>query len=205
MPAGQAAGDDVIDLLDREDRAIESLLAQFDSPEAHEDHIRRANLGLELRDRLAVQDAAKQELVHATLRDAGLEELAEEIDGRGRRRRELLARLDELTAGVSARDIHVSSGEEFDRTVLDLRDLVGADLEFERQRVIPRLREVLDPQELSDLGARVDKVRKRAPTHPKADTPLEHQGNRVTKRVRAVFDHLRDVPDAPHHNEDSAE
>lgn len=194
---------DVIALLDDEDRAIEGLLVEFGTPEAGRDHVKRADIGIELRDRLAVQEAAKQELVHAVLRDSGPKELAEEIDGRARKRRHLLVQLDELTSGVSARDVHAGGGEEFDRTVFELRDLLGRDLIFERENVIPLLRAQLSPEELQRLGSEVDRVRKHAPTHPKEDAPLGHEGSSAIKRIHAVVDHLRDFsPDAPHHSED---
>lgn len=192
---------DVIDLLAEEDAAIEQLFDAFFSQEAAPDPVRRGAIGLELRDRIAVQDAAKQELVHATLRDLGLDDLAEKIDGRARERRRLLVRLDEMSRGVSARDVHIGQADEFDETITDLRNVMMDDLELERSEVIPTLRARLSPAELDRLTARVDKVRKRAPTHPKADTPLEHEGNPVTKRIRATIDHMRDYADAPHHSD----
>ena len=192
---------DVIDLLADEDAAIERLFEGFFSDEAAEDPVRRGSIGLELRDRLAVQEAAKQELVHATLRDLGLDELAEKIDARARERRRLLVKLDDMSRGVSARDVHIGQAQEFDETVTDLRNVVMDDLQLERSEVIPALRGRLSPEMMDKLTARVDKVRKRAPTHPKADTPLEHEGNPVTKRVRAAIDHMRDFADAPHHSD----
>jgi len=194
-------GMDVIDLLAEEDAEIAALFDRFSSPEAREDHVKRAAVGLELRERLAVQDAAKQELVHAALHGTGARDLAEEIDRRARERRRLLAHLDELTTGVTAREVHPANGPEFDRTVLELKAVVESDLRHERDQVVPRLRRELPPDERMRLAGEVEKVRKRAPTHPKADTPLEHEGNPVTKRVRAVFDHMRDYADAPNHSE----
>jgi hypothetical protein len=192
---------DVIDVLADEDAAIEHLFEGFFSSEAAEDPVRRGSIGLELRDRIAVQDAAKQELVHATLRDLGLNDLAKKIDGRARERRRLLVKLDDMSRGVSARDVHIGQADEFDETVTDLRNVLMDHLQMERSEVIPALRAKLSPEALDKLTARVDKVRKRAPTHPKADTPLEHEGNPVTKRVRATIDHMRDFADAPHHSD----
>lgn len=191
---------DVIDLLADEDAAIEHLFDDFFSKEAP-DPVRRGAIGIELRDRIAVQDAAKQELVHATLRDLGLDDLAEKIDGRARERRRLLVKLDDMSRGVSARDVHIGQADEFDETITDLRNVMMDDLQLERSEIIPVLRARLSPGELDKLTARVDKVRKRAPTHPKADTPLEHDGNPVTKRIRAAIDHMRDYADAPHHSD----
>jgi hypothetical protein len=195
------SGRDVIDVLADEDVAIEHLFEGFFSTEAAEDPVRRGSIGLELRDRIAVQDAAKQELVHSTLRDLGLNDLAQKIDGRARERRRLLVKLDEMSRGVSARDVHIGQAEEFDETITDLRNLMMDDLQMERSEVIPTLRAKLSTEALDQLTARVDKVRKRAPTHPKVDTPLEHEGNPVTKRVRAAIDHVRDFADAPHHSD----
>jgi len=191
---------DVIDLLADEDAAIEHLFDDFFSKEAP-DPVRRGAIGIELRDRIAVQDAAKLELVHATLRDLGLDDLAEKIDGRARERRRLLVKLDDMSRGVSARDVHIGQADEFDETITDLRNVMMDDLQLERSEIIPVLRARLSPGELDKLTARVDKVRKRAPTHPKADTPLEHDGNPVTKRIRAAIDHMRDYADAPHHSD----
>src|SRR6185312_2975821 len=114
---------DVIDLLADEDAAIEHLFDDFFSKEAP-DPVRRGAIGIELRDRIAVQDAAKQELVHATLRDLGLDDLAEKIDGRARERRRLLVKLDDMSRGVSARDVHIGQADEFDETITDLRNVM---------------------------------------------------------------------------------
>src|SRR6185312_13601282 len=109
-----------------------------------------------------------------------------------RERRRLLVKLDDMSRGVSARDVHIGQADEFDETITDLRNVMMDDLQLERSEIIPVLRARLSPGELDKLTARVDKVRKRAPTHPKADTPLEHDGNPVTKRIRAAIDHMRD-------------
>ena len=201
MPTETGGERDVIDLLADEDAAIEVLFDRFFSEEAARDPVRRGSIGIELRDRIALQDAAKQELVHASLRDLGLDDLAEKIDHRARERRRLLVKLDDMSRGVSARDVHVGQAVEFDETVTDLRNVVMDDLQLERSEVIPTLRARLSPEELGQLASRMDKVRKRARTHPKADTPLEHEGNPITKRITATVDHLRDYADAPHHSD----
>ena len=193
---GTGAGRDVLELLVNEDEEIERLLDEYFGPRAVADHAVRGAIAKKLVDRLSVQDAAKEEVIHELLVETGREDLVASLSQHARERRELVAQLDELSSGVSPRDVHVSQGTRFDETVLRLCNVVRDHLQFERERVIPALRVVVDPDKLEQSRRRVEKVKKRAPTHPRPSGDPVRQLNPVSKRLKAVYDRLRDYPPA---------
>ncbi|HZU73532.1 MAG TPA: hypothetical protein VE990_12250 [Acidimicrobiales bacterium] len=189
---------DILDLLRTEDDEIVGLFEEYFSPASLDDHVKRASIGFQLLDRLAVQEEAKEEIVQRALADAGEDGLVEQLEADGLARKRLLAELDELSAGVSARDVHVSNGRRFDEIVRQLRDLTEAQLRREADEVVPSVRRVVPPDRLASMSGDLDRVRRRAPTRPRPDGPA-HRTPTVVKMARAAYDRLRDFPDAAHH------
>jgi hypothetical protein len=193
---GTGTGRDVLELLAYEDEEIEQLLGEYFGPRAVADHAVRGAIGKKLIDRLSVQDVAKEEVIHELLAQSGREDLVASLGQHARERRELVAELDELSSGVSPRDVHVGQGARFDETVHRLCALLGDHLQFERERVIPAIRAAADPGKLEESRHRVEKVKKRAPTHPRPSGAPVRQLNRVSRRLKAIYDRLRDYPPA---------
>jgi hypothetical protein len=193
---------DILDLLRKEDDEIVDLFEAYFSPPSLEDHVRRANIGLELLDRLAIQVEVKEEICHRALADAGRGDLVERLQQGSVRMKELLAELDRMSAGVSPRDIHVSRGREFDATVAELRTLTEERVRQEEAELIPAVRQAVPSERLAEMGADLEKLRKRSPTRPRPKDPA-HETPRIVKRVKAAFDHLRDYPDTAHHTSDT--
>ena len=193
---GSGEGHDVIELLADEDQAIEQLLDEYFSPSAEADHAKRGAIGKKLIDRLSVQDAAKEEIIEDLLADAGRDDLVASLAAHARDRRRLVGELDDLSSGVSPRDVHASEGRRFDDTVRQLCELVRDHLQFERARVVPALREIVPRETLDETGREVEKVKKRAPTHPRPSGDPVRRLNPVAKRIKAIYDRLRDYPPA---------
>ncbi len=187
-------GHDVIDALQQEDEGIRGLLDEYF---AEGDHVRRSALGKQLLERCSVQDTVKEEIIHGLLHDLGRKDLADRLDANSAARRRILGSLDEMSAGVTSRDLHLSSSGEFDKTVAQLRDLLGEHLRHEEEEVIPLLRREVPAEELRKMTERLEDARGRAPTRADPDAGPAHATNPVVRKVKAAVSKLRDVPDAP--------
>jgi len=181
---------DVIDVLGEEEDAIAALSAQLEAPAARSDHVRRAALGMELVDRVTLFDAARAQMLHPILAESGAEDVARELEDRAAQRRPLLDGLGEMTSGVSARDVHVADGAPFDEALESLRRQVGEDIDFERRRVTPLLREKVAQPRRAEMGA----------TALKALRPLD-QGGKVARGLHSAVDRVKNFADTPHHSE----
>lgn len=183
---------DLLELVAHEDRELQQLLSEY-LHGAAEDPVRRGVIAHEARERLAAEDAAKQQLVHQLTLDLGHDDLARTLDERAVRRRELLNELERLTRGVSPRDVQTGVGDDVAAVVSDLERELGDSLTFEREQVAPVLRRTAPPGRLDELGARLHETRRIAPTRPRSSAPLEHRRRSgLWRRVRACFDRFVD-------------
>ena len=181
---------DLLDVLSQEEDAIAALSAQLEAPASRTDHVRRAALGMELLERVSLLDLTRHQVLEPALAKKGHRGLVDAMGSRAERRRPLMGLLGEMTSGVSARDVHVSEGSEFDVALEDLRAQVCDEIDMERRDVVPLLREGLSPAERAKLGARAAKA-------------LHHHEERsgVTRRLFSAVDRVRNFADTPHHSE----
>lgn len=63
----------------------------------------------------------------------------------------------------------------------------------EEGEMFPHLRQVLSQDELVELGAKVESVKKIAPTRPHPSAPDQPPGNKVLGPVAGLFDRIRDA------------
>ena len=179
---------DLPELLAREDRELQQLLNEYVRGAA-QDPVRRGVIVHEVRERLAAQDAAKQQLVHRLALDLGHDDLARSLDEGAVRRRTLLHELDQLTSGVSPRDVQIGVGDDVADVMFRLERELQDSMTFERGQCAPLLRATAPPGRLDELGERVLETRRVAPTRPRTSGPLEHRRrSRLWRRVRARFD-----------------
>ncbi|MBO0714950.1 MAG: hypothetical protein J2P59_09340, partial [Acidimicrobiales bacterium] len=178
----------LLELLAHEDRELQQLLSEY-LHGAAEDPVRRGVIVHEVRERLAAQDAAKQQLVHTLALDLGHHDLAQALDDGAVRRRKLLGELERLTSGVSPRDVQIGVGDDVVAVVAELERELAGSLAFERYQVAPLLRQTAPPGRLDELSARLHQTRRVAPTRPRASAPLEHRRrSRLWRKVKARFD-----------------
>jgi hypothetical protein len=169
-----AVAGDLIDLLQHEEYEINRLFDEFCSSDGEADDLRRVVTGKELVDRLSMQHAAAEEIVRLLFRDTGRGDLAEQVDQHTRRHRRLVAEVDDISAGVSPRDIRCSAGRRFDRLIIELRDLRREQVRFEVDHVIPTIRHGMSPERRERLAGEVERVRRRATTRPGPDRRIRH-------------------------------
>ena len=171
---------DVLELLLAQHARIEELFGRVlhDTGEARRDRFE------ELARLLAVHETAEEEVVHPRGRGAGGVEdavidarLAEEQDAK-----RLLAELVDL--GVDH--------PEFERRLMDLRDMVLTHAKREERYEFPRMARHLSPQERERLGTLLLTAERFAPTrpHPGVETAT---ANLLAGPLLAVSDRVRDA------------
>ncbi len=197
-----ASGGDVIDVLQHEDYEISRLFDEFFSSDCARDDLRRGAVGKELVDRVSMQGAANEQIARTLLWDMGRADLAEQLAGQARRQRWLVGELDEISAGVSPRDIPRSAGRRFDGLITELRDLRNEQAGFEVEHVIPTIRHRISPQRRARLAGDIDCVRRRATTRPGPDRLSRRQSwlspSGVLDGIRAAIDRVRRAGPAQH-------
>lgn len=82
---------------------------------------------------------------------------------------------------------------EFTAALTDLSIAVINHAEAEERGVFPMLRHSGDPHALFELGARYEKAKQSAPTHPHPHAPDTPPANKVLGPVTALFDRARDA------------
>jgi hypothetical protein len=195
--SGPTSGGGLIDLLQHEEYVINRLFGVFFSSDCACDPLRRGAVGKELVDRLSMQDAANEEIARTLIQDVGRVDLAEELDRHSRRHRLLVGELDDISAGVSPRDMHRSDGLRFDGLITELRDLRHEQVGFEAEHVIPTLRDRMTRRRQERLAGEIDRVRRRATTRPGADRRparrVGHARGDLFARVRGAIGRDRGV------------
>jgi hypothetical protein len=190
--SGPTSSGALIELLQHEDYEINRLFGVFFSSDCALDPLRRGAVGKELVDRLTMQDAANEEIARTLIHDVGRVDLAEELDRHSRRCRRLVGELDDISAGVSRRDMRRSDGLRFDGLITELRDLRHEQVGFEVEQVIPTLRDRMTRRRQERLAGEIDRVRRRATTRPGADRgSAPRSAPRVGHPTRDLFGSVR--------------
>ena len=66
-------------------------------------------------------------------------------------------------------------------------------MEEEEGELFPKVRKLLEPQMLAELGVRMEKAKKLAPTRPHPRAPDMPPGNIVAGSVAAIMDRGKDL------------
>lgn len=81
----------------------------------------------------------------------------------------------------------------FDEQLATLMREIREHVAKEEGEMFPHLRQVLSQDELVELGAKVESVKKIAPTRPHPSAPDQPPGNKVLGPVAGQFDRIRDA------------
>lgn len=191
-------GASLLDMLARQSSELSELPERYFAPTLDGREIERGAIVYDVRTRLSRLDAIEETLLPAL---AGLgpeaRRPAQELDQPVVARRRLMDRLDDLTAGVAARDMHVGVNREVDQVMRELSDLLAAHLQRVVVAIIPEIRQ-LPPELLARIPDDVSEIPKLSTTRPKPVDPLKRRHNRFLRRLMASYQRLRDH-EGPHH------
>ena len=81
----------------------------------------------------------------------------------------------------------------FDQALATLMREIREHVAEEESEMFPHMRQVFSQQELVELGAKVESVKKVAPTRPHPSAPDEPPGDKLLGPVTGLFDRMRDA------------
>ncbi len=172
---------DILDLLLSDHEAVKGQFALLDKAGPEE----REPLFCEL-----VQDLIRHEVAEEIVLYPAIRSDAPHGDAEAAPRLKEQAAAEEKLAILEKTD---PTSNEFAQQLSKLEDAVLRHAEAEEREIFPLLRAVEDDEERIALGARYDRAKASAPTHPHPHAPDTPPGNLVVGPVAALFDKARDA------------
>ena len=177
---------DVIDILTQDHREVEAMFGELEAlmqtPSSTDDD-RRKDLVDQITIELVRHSVAEEVAVYPKVKEKVSEEEAERAKREHAEAEETMKRLEGLDSNDAAFE------EQIRRLMSEIRQHVAE----EEGEMFPRMREVLTPEELTDLGKRVEAIKKMAPTRPHPSVPNEPGPRLAAGPVAGLFDRLRDL------------
>ena len=177
---------DVIAILTHDHREVEQMFAEIDSLTGATDEADRKR-------RKDLVDQAIIELVrHSVAEEAEVyPQLAERVSaGEAERSKHEHAEAEETMKRLDGMDPD-DSRYETELAIL-MREIRGHVVEEEHE-VFPHMRETFSAEELTEMGAKVERVKKMAPTRPHPSAPDEPPGDKRLGPVAGLLDRMRDA------------
>jgi hemerythrin superfamily protein len=172
---------DIVDLLSQDHQEAKQLLNQITSaaPDARND------LFWELMPALVRHEVAEEIVVYPTIRSEAPDGDAE-VEPRLKEQQQA----EEMLSSMEKLD---PASEEFGQKLSQLRHDVLEHAQAEEQNIFPLLRALEHEEERAELGARYEKAKASAPTHPHPNAPDTPPGNKVLGPIAAFADKIRDA------------
>jgi hemerythrin superfamily protein len=182
---------DAITLLVRDHKEVEALFKQFEKLTGRAQKSKEKLVQKMIR-ALAIHAAIEEMLFYPAVRTAALKagrtgqgasDLVLESLEEHHIVKWTLAELEKMSAG----------DERFDAKVTVLMESVRHHVEEEQDDLFPKARKLLGAKLLEELGARMEKGKKLAPTHPHPRAPDQPPGNMVAGAMASVMDMGKDM------------
>jgi hypothetical protein len=187
---------DAVELLEKEDRAIEEVLRRFcetENSSAIENRSDHGNMGKQLVRRMAVREAAREHIADVLARSE-LSEISIRFRQGCTARRAAMNRIEKMSRSIQ--EIHLNAGQDFDSAVESLQAIVTPEIRWELGEAIPLIQRTLSSSRRSTLFHRARYIRKHAPAKVNPNGPKWYEHDRFVSRILTVIDHLRDYPRA---------
>lgn len=173
---------DIVQVLTTDHREVEEIFTQL---EAAPDSDRRATLVEQVTIELVRHSVAEEQWLYPTVRE-------------------------KLTDGDTLADHEIAEHAEVEQTLKDLENLptdsaeyaskirmliadVRHHVEDEETDLFPQLVAVCTPDELRDLGGKIETAKKTAPTRPHPSSPSTPPGNKILAPAAGLIDRIRDA------------
>ena len=183
---------DAITLLRKDHELVEQLFKQFEKLTERAQKSKKALVQKMIRE-LAVHSAIEEMLFYPAVRMAALkadtragEKLADTV----------LESLEEhhiVKWVLSELDGMKPDDERFEAKVKVLTENVRHHIEEEQEEMFPKVQKLIDQDMLEELGERMAKAKKLAPTRPHPRAPDTPPGNLVAGTMAAVMDKSKDL------------
>src|SRR3954447_13942866 len=183
---------DATALLQRDHEAVERLFRQFEKLTGRA-HKSKEKIVLKIIRELAVHSAVEEMLFYPAVRTAGMKAASRA----GKQAAEtILESLEEhhiVKWTLSELEKMKPDDERYDAKVKVLMESVRHHVEEEQDELFPKARRLLGPKMLEELGLRMEKAKKLAPTRPHPRAPDQPPGNMVAGTMAAVMDRAKDL------------
>lgn len=177
---------DVIEILSADHREVEAMFTELETlieTRSGTDDQLRKDLVEQVVIELVRHAVAEEVVVYPAVQDKVGAAEAERAKREHAEAEETMKRLEALDPNDDAFE------EELRRLMREIR----AHVVEEEGEMFPRMREVLTPEELTELGGRVEAIKKLAPTRPHPSVPNEPGPRLAAGPVAGLFDRLRDL------------
>ena len=195
MSAHTAHGN-ALNLLENEDRELRRLFTKL-----------QQKRGLSVEERADYGDLAKSVVRHMATREAALVDVTRVLGDAPEQQnvfsrlesnmlegRPYLDRVEKMSRGVQGMNLRI--GQDFENEMLDLVQVIGAQIEWELGQGLPQLRGALSGTSRQREFKSAEHVERHAPTNLRPDGPRWWERAPVISRLITVYDHLRDFPRA---------
>jgi hemerythrin superfamily protein len=176
----------VIDILKQDHREVEQMFAELERTrgEAGDAAVqRRKDLVDQAIIELVRHSVAEEAEVYPRVKEKVSDSEAEQAKHEHAEAEETMNKLDKLQP----------SDPQFELLLDELIKEVREHIAEEEGEIFPNMQQVFTPDELEKMGAKVEAVKKMAPTRPHPSAPDEPPGDKLLGPVAGLFDRMRDA------------
>jgi hemerythrin superfamily protein len=177
---------DVIEILTHDHREVEQIFTDLESLVGTNDETsrhRRKDLVEQATIELVRHSVAEEAEVYPRVKERVSESEAERAKQEHAEAEVTMKRLESLQPGDAMFDQQLSA------LMLEIREHVAE----EEGEMFPHMRSIFTQEELVEMGAKVERVKKMAPTRPHPAAPDEPPGDKILGPVTGMFDRMRDA------------
>ena len=183
---------DAIALLTRDHQEVERLFKQFEKLTERAQKSKQKIVTNIIRE-VAIHSAVEEMLFYPVVRTAALKAQTRALREAADTVLESLEQHHVVKWTLSELEKMKPEDERYDTKVKVLMESVRHHVEEEQGELFPKVRRLLDKQMLAELGDRIEKAKKLAPTRPHPRAPDEPPGNLLAGTVAAVMDRTKDA------------
>ncbi len=173
----------VVEVLTHDHRAVEELFTKLEAPDltpqARQDLVRQVTV------ELVRHSVAEEQVLYPTVRKQvpGGEAIAD---------KELA---EHAEVELALKDLEAMSPEkpEYQAKVADLIIHVREHVRQEEAELFPALEAAVSSEQLDEMGSKIEKAEKHAPTHPHPATPHRPPANKAGDAGMGIIDRVRDA------------
>jgi hemerythrin superfamily protein len=177
---------DVIEILIHDHREVEQMFAELESLVGINDQAslqRRKDLLDQATIELVRHSVAEEAEVYPRVKERVSDAEAERAKQEHADAEVTMKRLESLNPGDPT----------FDQQLSVLMREVREHVTEEEDQMLPHMRTIFTQEELLEMGARVERVKKLAPTRPHPSAPDQPPGDKILGPVTGMFDRMRDA------------
>jgi hemerythrin superfamily protein len=183
---------DAIAVLKRDHEEVERLFRQFEKL-TERAHRSKQKIVMKIIRELAIHAAVEEMLFYPAVRTAAMKANVRALKEAADTVLESLEEHHVVKWTLSELEKMKPEDERYDAKVQVLMESVRHHVEEEEEELFPKARRLLGDDLLFELGDRIEKAKKIAPTRPHPRAPDEPPGNLVAGTMAAVMDRAKDM------------